>query len=172
LRPAPPTLKLSVAEQLRRLGTRKHVEVSAVLPGLGLTSAHVPEGEEVVVDVMLEAIAHDSVTATGTVRASWEGECRRCLQPVRGALEARVQEVFEVNPVEGDTYPLDHDHLDLEPMVRDVVLLHLPLAPLCAEDCPGPAPDVLLVAVAEDPQEPAAAPSDPRWAALEGLRFD
>jgi uncharacterized protein len=141
-----------------------------------LSSAHVPEGDDVVVDVMLEAIAHDSVTATGVVRAPWEGECRRCLQPVSGTLEARVQEVFEANPVDGDTYPLDHDHLDLEPMVRDVVLLHLPLAPLCAEDCQGPAPDEVPVAVADDSDEAgaevAAAPADPRWAALEGLRFD
>ena len=41
-------------------------------------------------------------------------------------------------PVEGETYPLDGDRLDLEPMVRDAVLLALPLAPLCDGGLPGP----------------------------------
>jgi uncharacterized protein len=174
MKPAPVSpLVVGVAEQLRRLGTRKHVEVRAPLTGLGLSSARVPDDEDVEVDVMLEAISHASVTATGEVVAPWEGECRRCLQPVRGTVQARVQEVFEAEPVEGDTYALDHDHVDLEPMVRDVVLLHLPLAPLCADDCAGPAPDVVPVVVPdEDDAAGGGRPADPRWAALEELRFD
>ena len=166
-------LIVGVTEQLRRLGTRKHVVVETEVSGLELSSAHVPDGAEVRVDVMLEAIAHASVTATGEVTAPWEGECRRCLATVEGTLTAKVQEVFEAKPVEGDTYPLDHEHVDLEPMVRDVVLLHLPLAPLCSEGCAGPAPDILPVVVPadEEPDEDAR-PKDPRWAGLEGLRFD
>jgi uncharacterized protein len=166
-------LIVGVTEQLRRLGTRKHVVVDAEVSGLELSSARVPEGAEVHVDVLLEAIAHASVTATGKVTAPWRGECRRCLGTVEGMLTAKVKEVFEAKPVEGDTYALDHDHVDLEPMVRDVVLLHLPLAPLCSEGCAGPAPDVLPVVVPADadPDEDER-PKDPRWAGLEGLRFD
>jgi uncharacterized protein len=166
-------LIVGVTEQLRRLGTRKHGVVDAEVSGLELSSARVPDGAEVHVDVMLEAIAHASVTATGEVTAPWEGECRRCLGTVEGTRAAKVQEVFEAHPVEGDTYPLDQDHVDLEPMVRDVVLLHLPLAPLCSEGCAGPAPDVLPVVVpADDDPDLAERPKDPRWAGLEGLRFD
>ena len=36
-----------------------------------------------------------------------------------------------------DTYPLEGDQLDLRPLVRDALLLELPLAPLCREDCRG-----------------------------------
>ena len=39
-----------------------------------------------------------------------------------------------------EAYPLAGDELDLEPLARDAVLLELPLAPLCAEDCPGLCP--------------------------------
>jgi uncharacterized protein len=166
-------LVIGVNEQLRRLGTRKHIEVQAEVPGLVLSSARVPEGAEVAVDVVIEAISHTSVTATGEVTAPWEGECRRCLAIVEGTLTANVQEVFEAHPVEGDTYALVQEHIDLEPMVRDVVLLHLPLAPLCSEGCAGPAPDVVPVVVpAEDGADEGTRPPDPRWSALEGLRFD
>ena len=166
-------LVIGVNEQLRRLGTRKHVEVQAEVPGLELSSARVPDGAEVAVDVMIEAISHSSVTATGEVTAPWEGECRRCLAIVEGTLTAKVQEVFEAHPVAGDTYALVQEHIDLEPMVRDVVLLHLPLAPLCSEGCAGPAPDVAPVVLpADDDPDEDSRPTDPRWSALEGLRFD
>ena len=46
--------------------------------------------------------------------------------------------MFEADPTdEGETYPLDGDQIDLEPMVRDAVLLELPLGPLCGDDCAG-----------------------------------
>jgi uncharacterized protein len=169
--PAAP-LVIGVIELLRRLGTRRDVDAHAELDGLALSTSRVPEGEEVHVKVTLEAIAQSSLTATGTVTAAWEGECRRCLAPVRGTLTAKVKDVFETSPVEGETYALLGDHVDLEPMVRDVVLLHLPLAPLCSDGCAGPVPDVLPVVVADDEEGTPDSPVDPRWSALEGLRFD
>ena len=36
-----------------------------------------------------------------------------------------------------DGYSLDGDLLDLEPVLRDALVLALPLAPLCRQDCPG-----------------------------------
>ena len=60
-------------------------------------------------------------------------------------------------------------------MMRDTVLLALPLAPLCAPDCLGPAPHAhpVLAADDRDADEPAEnAPRDPRWAALDQLRTD
>ena len=44
-----------------------------------------------------------------------------------------------------DTEPLpgmEGDLIDLEPALRDAVVLALPLRPLCREDCPGLCPDV------------------------------
>jgi uncharacterized protein len=166
-------LVVAVADLRRQPGTRRRVERDAVLPGLAVTSAHVPDGEAVGVDLELEALSNGLV-ATGTVHVPWEGECRRCLRHVRGETEAEVREIFEPRPVEGETYPLADDTVDLEPLVRDAVLLALPLAPLCGPDCKGPAPDDFPTGVAEE--EPAEAgdevPSDPRWAALDALRFD
>jgi uncharacterized protein len=87
---------------------------------------------------------------------------------VEGPLDVEVAEVFEEHPTEGETYPISGDHIDLEPMVRELAILGLPINPLCRDDCAGPVPDVLPVSVESD-EEAEPAP-DPRWAALDALR--
>ena len=91
--------------------------------------------------------------ASNTVAPSapWTGECRRCLGDAHGIARAEVREIFEARPTEGETYPLTGDHIDLEPLVRDAVLLSLPLAPLCSEGCLGPAPETLAVVAYRQP---------------------
>lgn len=112
----------------------------------------------------------DSLSVTGTVVADWEGTCRRCLEPTFGSVDVEVREIFERNAVEGETYELPDDHVDLGPMLDEQVLLSLPLAPLCSQDCAGPAPEAFPAMVeADDESEPAG---DPRWAALDALKFD
>ena len=128
-----------------------------------------PAGEPVTVDVDLQAV-NDAIVVKGHVRAPWAGECRRCLDRVEGRVEVEVQEVFEPRPApDAETYRLDGDQLALEPMVRDAVLLALPLAPLCREGCAGPDPDDHPVGTADDATEPAP---DERWSALKELKFD
>ena len=159
-------------ELFKHRGVRQRFTRSARLPGVGLSSSRVTD-DEVVVDVTLEAQG-PTVTATGTVTGRWAGECRRCLEATGGELEATLSEVFEPEPVEGETYPLGRDFLDLEPAVREALALALPLAPLCDEACAGPDPGGHPVTVEpdEDEDESDDEPADPRWAALDQLRFD
>ena len=161
---------LAITTERKSPGVQRRVQVAGPIAGLGTSAAVVPEGSPVAADVVLEAMTDGRITVTGTVSATFEGECRRCLEQVRGDVVVDVQEVFERHPdVDAETYPLDGEHLDLEPMLRDAVLLALPLAPLCSEGCAGPAPDAHPVVTADNP---AAAADDPRWAALRELRFD
>ena len=54
--------------------------------------------------------------------------------------EVRFQELYalaEASGEDADGYLLDGDLLDLEPALRDALVLELPLSPLCADDCPG-----------------------------------
>jgi uncharacterized protein len=161
---------LHVADILRRPGSSRHEVVEAPLERLSVIDTHMPEGSTVVVDVRLESV-NEGVVATGTVTAPWEGLCRRCLEPVTGTLQAEVLEVFEAEPTEGETQLLDGDRIDLEPVAREAVLLGLPMAPLCAEDCRGLCPT--CGADLRDGDCDCAPPAaDPRWAGLEGLSFD
>lgn len=161
-------LQVGVAELLRRPGTRRPFTRSVSLPGLAISTASVPDDAKVDVELELESLSH-AIVATGRVGAPWVGACRRCLAEVRGRADAELREIFEPHPTEGETYPLSGDDtVDLEPMVRDAVLLALPLAPLCRDDCAGPAPDAFPTGPVAEPHEAR----DPRWAALDELRFD
>ena len=164
------SLLLNVADLLHRPGARRHVRAASPIPKLAVTSSWVPAGVDVVVDAVLEAVSA-GIVATGTVATEWQGECRRCLRPVHGRLGADVRELFVEQPVEGESYPLRHAQIDLEPMAREAVVLELPAAPLCRDDCRGLCP-TCGADLNEGSCECAPASRDPRWAALEALRID
>lgn len=155
------------AARVFRTGTPERVRARGPMPDLFVTGSEVPEGGEVTVDVVLEPVGH-SIEAVGTVDAPWEGRCRRCLAPVAGVLQADVREVYEDDPIDGETYPLRHETVDLGLLAREAIVLELPVAPLCKEDCLG-----LCPGCGADLNEAACscAPStDPRWAVLDQLR--
>jgi uncharacterized protein len=132
----------------------------------------------VVVDADLEVV-DGGVVVTGTVTSTWSGECRRCLRPVSAPLVASVREVFERAPRvrdadaaeadEAETYPFSGDTVDLVPLIRDALLLELPLAPLCRPDCAGLCP-ICGADRTEQPCDCVEAPSNPVWAVLDSLR--
>jgi uncharacterized protein len=118
---------------------------------------------------MLERVP-EGIVVRGTITAPWSAACSRCLEPVSGAISVHVDELFETQPLEGETYQLDDDVIDLEPMVRDALLLELPPAPLCADDCAGLCPSCGVnrnLAHCECVTEVI----DPRWAALRSLEL-
>lgn len=154
---------------LRRVaGTRRAECRRGTMADLAVSGSAVPEGGEVVVDVVLEAVP-GAVVVSGAVEAPWRGECRRCLGEAGGDLRAEVRELFEEQPDPDQTYPLGGDRLDLAPMARDAVLLELPLAPLCTEGCRG-----LCLNCGADRNRLdcgcVAESRDDRWAALDALR--
>ena len=152
----------------RHQGHRESLAVRAPLPGLRVTGSEVPAGEPVELDLVLEAVEGGIVVA-GRARAHWSGECRRCLQPVEGDLDADVEELFVTDSEEGETYPIAGDHIDLEPLARETLVLALPMAPLCRPDCAGLCPEC----GADRNRGPCGCDpvvGDPRWAALDALR--
>jgi len=134
---------------------------------LGEGAAAVPEGEPVRIDLRLEGL-HEGVLATGEVETVARAECVRCLDPVELALEVDFQELFAYSPDEAFDYTVRDDQLDLEPVVRDAVVLSLPFQPVCRPDCAGldPVTGERLEPGTERPAEPMI---DPRWAALEAF---
>ncbi len=114
---------------------------------LGVEMARVPAGADLELEVQLEGVT-EGVLVTATVTGPLAGECARCLEPFTSATKARFQELFVLpdhavpgdagQEDEADSYWLDASGLlDLEPALRDAVVLELPLSPLCEDGCLG-----------------------------------
>lgn len=97
-----------------------------------------PAGASMDLDVQLEEVS-EGILVTASVTAPLAGECARCLDEFTSQIHVAFRELFaEGGGGTGDDgYVLVGDLLDLEPALRDAVVLELPLSPLCAADCPG-----------------------------------
>ncbi len=112
---------------------------------MGVELARVPAGADLELDVQLEGVT-EGVLVTATVTGPLAGECARCLEPFTSAVKVRFQELFVLagdadeadGADEADSYRLDASGLlDLEPALRDAIVLELPLSPLCEDGCQG-----------------------------------
>jgi uncharacterized protein len=166
-------LVLDTRELGRRPGSQRQVSRTVPAPAdLGIEVLRVPEGSPVELDLRLEAVM-EGVLVTGTADASLAGECARCLEALTDEITVDLQElyVYEDHALPGEddeVSTLQDDLVDLEPLLRDAVVLALPFQPLCTDDCPGLCPDC-GARLADDPGHAHDAAIDPRWAALADL---
>lgn len=173
-RPDPSSHWVIDARELgRRPGAMRGYQRDVPAPAdLGLGFIGVPPGSDVTLDVRLESVV-EGVLVSGTASAPVTGECGRCLDPLADQVEVPFSELFAYpdSATDDTTDPEEvsrvvDELIDLEPLVRDAVLLALPQVPLCREDCPG------LCAQcggkrAELGPDHRHEIIDPRWAALQ-----
>jgi uncharacterized protein len=138
---------------------------------LGLETIGVPEGSPVELEIRLESVT-EGIYVSGTAHAALAGECARCLDPLTDEITVEVAELFAYpDSVTDETTDADElprvadDQVDVEQIVRDALVLVLPLSPLCRPDCAG-----LCVECGEKWADLAPDHGhetlDPRWAAL------
>jgi uncharacterized protein len=152
--------------------------VSRTVPApVGLTGelVGVPEGSDLVIDLRLESVS-EGVLVSGTAQVTLTGECARCLDPISQGLEVDVLQLYvypgnEVDADDDEIGRLVGEMIDLEPLLRDAVVLALPLAPVCRDDCPGLCPDC-GARLADVGPEHGHDQVDPRWAALRAVSSD
>ena len=117
----------------------------------------------------------------GNFAGTFQVPCARCVEPVEIPLSAEFDLIFR--PSEADSEPLERsitapeteigyyqgDSLLLEDVLREQVLLTLPVRTLCKPDCRGLCPrcGVNRNSTSCTCEE---GPADPRWEALAGLR--
>lgn len=165
-------LVVDTRDLTRRPGAMRKLDRVVPAPAeLGVAMIGVPEGADISLDLRLESVS-EGVLVSGTITVPLEGECGRCLVPINEELTVPVQELFAyVNSTTDETTDDDEvgriqgDLIDLEPALRDAVVLALPVNPVCREDCPGLCPEC-GVRWDELPKGHAHEQVDPRWAAL------
>jgi uncharacterized protein len=162
-------LVLDTHELRRRAGVAKEITRIAEAPmDLGIEVIGVPPGSPVDFNLRLEAVV-EGVLVTGTAVVQLRGSCARCLDEVFSTEEFDIQELFCYPNKELDDDEASHiegDLIDLEPVLRDAVVLNLPFTPLCRPDCAGLCPDCGANLNA-DPEHGHAEAIDPRWTSLE-----
>ena len=182
------SFKLNTYELPRRAGEMKEYQLDiSVDEKIGVDLMSVPAGEVIEVDARLESVT-EGVLLSADVYAVAKGECIRCLDPVEIIVERKIQELYNYPPEDGkgkkkkkqadledldveDELMMDGDILDLEPPIRDAIVLSLPINPLCTQDCPGLCPEC-GGKWSELAPDHAHQLKDLRWAGLEALKLD
>jgi uncharacterized protein len=165
-------LVIDTRELGRRPGSMRTLSRTVPAPAdLGIDVLSVPEGSEIVLELRLEAVM-EGVLVSGTARGGLRGECVRCLDPLQREITSELQELFAYPGVghhddEDDLPQMEGDLLDLEPVVRDAIVLSLPFQPVCSPQCPGLCSQC-GIRLAEDPghEHPVI---DFRWSALQTM---
>lgn len=153
----------------RRAGSMKQLTSTVEAPtDLGTAVIAVAPGSSVVLDLRLEAVA-EGVLVTGSAHATATGECGRCLEPVSIPVEVDLLDLFvypgHAEADDEEVSRLDGDLLDLEPILRDQIVLDLPFQPVCREECQG----LCITCGArldDDPNHGHDDQVDPRWGSL------
>ena len=162
---------LSVYDLLHRAGEMREHSIEVVVPErLGEGQVAVQAGAVLDLDVRLEGL-HDGILVSATVTGTATGECSRCLKPIAEPVEVDIAELFAYDVDEAFDYQVQDDHVDLEPVVRDAVVLSLPFQPVCRPDCPGLDPET-GERVDDIPDYQPREIADPRWSALAGFQAE
>lgn len=162
---------VDVRDLLARPGSSREVHLSPGIPGLATELAEIPPQTPVHIDVLLESVV-EGILVSGPLSGTVTYRCARCLKSFTEDFHLEVTELFarDASEDDEDEYPLGDGVIDLEPMVRDAVLLSMPFSPLCRPTCLG-----LCERCGGDRNlgECECPPrSDPRWAELESLDLD
>ena len=148
--------------------------VDRVVPApaeLGLELIRVPAGSDVVMSLRMESVS-EGVLVSAQVTAGLTGECGRCLRDITDDLDIEFQQLYayehsttDETTDEDEVGRMHGDLIDLEPELRDAVVLALPNHPRCREDCPGLCPEC-GVPWDDLPDDHTHTQLDSRWAAL------
>ena len=158
-------LVVPVAELLRRPGSQREISLQAHFDDLSNSDAvvHGP----VDLHLHLES-AISGLEVSGSLHAGWRGSCRRCLEPIEQTVQQDLREMYASAPTDEETYPIHDGEVDLTPMVRDCLVLALPIAPTLLGRLPRAGPDDYPMNQPEPTGDDR--PKDPRWAALDALQ--
>ncbi|PID96518.1 MAG: metal-binding protein [Actinomycetales bacterium] len=172
-------LVIDTRDLSRQPGSMREISRTVRAPEeLGTDIVAVPAGAPVELVVKAEAVS-EGVLISGSVAATADGACVRCLEPVTVRVTGSFQELFAyadraahhhevgADSDEAEVHELVDDLVDLHPVLLDTVVPALPFQPVCRVDCPGLCSEC-GVSLAQEPEHRHDV-VDPRWAALSGL---
>lgn len=160
---------VSVIDLMHKPGQMREVSLDIITPEpMGGGIAVIPAGTALDLDARLESV-HEGILVTGEVFVDADAECSRCLEPLTVPIEVDFQELFTYSVSSEDDHAVKDEEVNLDQVIRDAVVLNLPLHPLCQIDCLGLCVEC-GVKLSENPNHVHEAPVDSRWIALQELQ--
>ena len=84
------------------------------------------------------------ILATADCSAKTELECTRCLEPFPTELNAHFEELFYFHYLrenqDAEQFLPESGYMDLGELIREYLVMEVPYAPVCKEDCKGLCP--------------------------------
>ena len=90
--------------------------------------------------VITLARTQNGIRALVELRAKIEAECDRCLEPYQQELNTSFEEIFtfENRPLSEDETIIPEDgNLDFETLIREYLILDMPVKQICRPECKG-----------------------------------
>tara|TARA_B100001989_G_scaffold253245_1_gene239214 strand:+ start:49713 stop:50291 length:579 start_codon:yes stop_codon:yes gene_type:complete len=110
------------------------------------------------------------------LKGEYEYSCSRCLAPTKESLHVEMSGMFRPRadgefdePEDPSVFLYANEEVDFSPVIRESIVLQLPLNPVCKEDCAGLCADCganLNETTCQCEEEKI----DPRWEALRAIR--
>ena len=160
---------IGVHDLMHKPGAMRRLDVDIVAPeSLGNGAVEVKAGSELELEARIESV-HEGILVTGAAFGDAQAECSRCLEPLTLPVEVDFQELFAYSLTEQDEFAVQDEHIDLEQVIRDAVVLSLPFQPVCNADCQGLCVECGM-RLAENPDHVHEAAIDSRWSALQNFK--
>ena len=162
------SFKVPVKDILKHPGNMRELVLhESFAEKVGTPVAYLPARAELEIDLRLESV-HEGILATGEVFGTGIAECSRCLDNLNLEIEVDFQELFAYSSSSDDELVVDGEHIDLEQVVIDSVVLSLPFQPVCSQDCLGLCAECGSK-LSENPGHEHEKPIDSRFEALKDL---
>lgn len=139
---------ISVIDLPRQEGSEREFSLTLSAPAdCGVELLKVPENSPIELDMRLQSVS-EGIFVQGQARTTAFGQCSRCLADLEVAMDEAIAELvfypesrqalLDEGDEEADELPVVEDeHIDLEPIIRDALVLAMPFRPLCKPDCEG-----------------------------------
>jgi uncharacterized protein len=126
---------LNVSDLLGNEASSRPVTITAAVDWK-IEMIQVAEEPPLTADLVLHPVS-GGIAVTGRVRFVTRDTCYRCLKETFSDRDASVGALFDNSNDDDESYPLEGHEIDVSQMLRDEVMLSLPIIEDCGDDCPG-----------------------------------
>jgi uncharacterized protein len=130
------SLVIDVGDLRGAPGATKEIQTSEAIHGLQGALGRISEEHPLTLDLIAESMV-DGIAVSGDVQATIHLVCSRCLIEFDQQLDVSINEVFYFSTPEDEGYEVEGRTIDLEPLLRDVLVLAIPIRPLHTKACKG-----------------------------------